>query len=271
MWLRPGATQRPAHSPCLLDRRRLEVESGWEREVDAGYGDDGDVAWWERQRRVGEVRYAVLAHALGEPDHRELATLGRLRRRGVASRLQLVARRRCGLERGRLRVVLGAVAATVARIGEARHSVRTHAIRELDRQCVTASRPAARAVRGPASGGRQRAANRHGCDDEVPHGRRTYRPTCNTAVTAVSEAKSRTPLRSASGSYSARPPSLLIAQIPGGAGLLPPHERSPLGADRRAGRTTRPTKQTDPLPQRGFSARVAALARPTEESRHPVR
>src|ERR1035438_7671444 len=111
MRLLQGAAPRPAGGPCLLDRRRLEVGSGWEREIDTGYRNDGDIAWWERQCRVGEVRHAVLAHTLGEPDHRELATLGRLRRRGVASRLQLVARRRCGLERRRLRVVLRAVAA----------------------------------------------------------------------------------------------------------------------------------------------------------------
>jgi hypothetical protein len=54
----------------------------------------------------------------------------------------------------------------VARVGKVRHSVRAHAVRELDRQCVTASGPTAQAVRGPASGGRQRAANSDGCDDE---------------------------------------------------------------------------------------------------------
>ena len=96
--------------------------------------------------RVGEVRYAVRAHAVGELEHQRGDDL--LLRRGQLSPVREQVQtcpicRRGSLEAGSVRLGLDELPLAV-RVGPVRRAVRAHAVRIADRDLVGSTGPATR-------------------------------------------------------------------------------------------------------------------------------
>src|SRR6516165_11769330 len=117
-----------------MDRRGVWVETRTHPEEQA-VSDDQDRTWRGiNARGVGEARITIYAHALGEPQRGEKLALGCLHATRRTSGSEPCACFARGLECGGLWVdpcarEIGPAAAS-ARVGEARHAVCAHAVRE---------------------------------------------------------------------------------------------------------------------------------------------
>ena len=142
----PYRPPQPARGSCVLEHRRLGIEPGHGRkELSAAAG----------ERRIGEVRHAVVSDASRLSERGGALRLREARSGASAARVQPVAGRRGGPERRR---PFDSGNDRPARVRETRDSVRAHARCELERERVTAC-----ASSGPArSACGRRSQARHG-------------------------------------------------------------------------------------------------------------